>query len=104
MSPFEAGRKLLSMESARLSLGDRLDLVFQDADLVPLLIQAGPWLLGYARISDQALSLGDRLDLVFQDANLVPLLIQAGPYLLWFLFELVLQDADLMSLLIQAGP
>ena len=31
MSPFEAGRKLLSMESARLSLGERLDLVFQDA-------------------------------------------------------------------------
>lgn len=42
MSPFEAGRKLLSMESARLSLGDRIDLVFQDADLVPLLIQVGP--------------------------------------------------------------
>ena len=42
MSPFEAGRKLLSMESARLSLGERLDLVFQDADLVPLLIQVGP--------------------------------------------------------------
>jgi len=38
MSPFEAGRKLLSLE--RLSLGDRIELVFQDADLVPLLVQA----------------------------------------------------------------
>ncbi|CAL8468443.1 g7983 [Coccomyxa elongata] len=39
MSPFEAGRKLLSLESERLSLNDRIDLVFQDADLVPLLVQ-----------------------------------------------------------------
>lgn len=42
MSPFEAGRKLLSMESSRLSLGARIDLVFQDADLVPLLVQVPP--------------------------------------------------------------
>ncbi len=41
MSPFEAGRKLLSLESERLSLNDRIDLVFQDADLVPLLVQVG---------------------------------------------------------------
>ena len=39
MSPFEAARKLLTVDSARLSMGDRIDLVFQDADLVPLLIQ-----------------------------------------------------------------
>lgn len=39
MSPFEAARKLLSSESSRTSLGDRVDLVFQDMDLVPLLIQ-----------------------------------------------------------------
>lgn len=41
MSPFEAGRKLLSLESEKMSLNDRIDLVFQDADLVPLLIQVG---------------------------------------------------------------
>lgn len=39
MSPFEAARKLLSPESASLSLSDQLDLVFQDMDLVPLLVQ-----------------------------------------------------------------
>lgn len=39
MSPFEAGRKLLSLESEKMSLNDRIDLVFQDADLVPLLVQ-----------------------------------------------------------------
>jgi hypothetical protein len=39
MSPFEAGRRLLSMETTRMSLLDRTELVFQDMDLVPLLIQ-----------------------------------------------------------------
>ncbi|KAK9807239.1 hypothetical protein WJX73_001054 [Symbiochloris irregularis] len=39
MSPFEAARKLLASESERMSLGDRVDCVFQDMDLVPLLIQ-----------------------------------------------------------------
>ncbi len=39
MSPFEAGRKLLALDSAKLTLNDRIDLVFQDADLVPLLVQ-----------------------------------------------------------------
>ena len=39
MSPFEAARKLLSMESQHISLGTQSDLVFQDMDLVPLLIQ-----------------------------------------------------------------
>ena len=39
MSPFEAARKLLSPESTSLSLSDQLDLVFQDMDLVPLLVQ-----------------------------------------------------------------
>lgn len=39
MSPFEAARGLLSSDSQKLSMGDRMDLVFQDADLVPLLIQ-----------------------------------------------------------------
>lgn len=39
MSPFEAGRKLLDLNSQKLSLNDRIDLVFQDADLVPLLVQ-----------------------------------------------------------------
>ena len=39
MSPFEAARKLLSTETARASLSERMDLVFQDLDLVPLLIQ-----------------------------------------------------------------
>ena len=39
MSPFEAGRKLLALDSMKLTLNDRIDLVFQDADLVPLLVQ-----------------------------------------------------------------
>jgi hypothetical protein len=39
MSPFEAARLVLSPEARTLSIGDRMDLVFQDADLVPLLIQ-----------------------------------------------------------------
>jgi hypothetical protein len=41
-SPFECARLLLSMESARLRISDRMDCVFQDMDLVPLLIQARP--------------------------------------------------------------
>ena len=54
MSPFEAARKLLSLDSRELHLGERADLVFQDPDLIPLLIQvasddccsgfAPPWL------------------------------------------------------------
>lgn len=39
MSPFEAARKLLSVEAQHLSLGAQSDLIFQDMDLVPLLIQ-----------------------------------------------------------------
>lgn len=39
MSPFEAARKLLSLEAQHLSLGQQSDLIFQDMDLVPLLIQ-----------------------------------------------------------------
>ncbi len=39
MSPFEAARKLLDLNTQKLSLSDRIDLVFQDADLVPLLVQ-----------------------------------------------------------------
>jgi hypothetical protein len=39
MSPFEAARRLLGPESKALSIGDRMDMVYQDADLVPLLIQ-----------------------------------------------------------------
>lgn len=39
MSPFEAARKLLSMEAQHLTLGAQSDLIFQDMDLVPLLIQ-----------------------------------------------------------------
>ena len=39
MSPFEAARRLLSFEGEGLSLSDQIDLVFQDADLVPLLVQ-----------------------------------------------------------------
>lgn len=39
MSPFEAARKLLSMEATHLNLGQQSDLIFQDMDLVPLLIQ-----------------------------------------------------------------
>lgn len=38
-SPFECARKLLSIESSAMSMGDRLDCVFQDMDLVPLLVQ-----------------------------------------------------------------
>lgn len=38
-SPFECARKLLDGSSASLRLGDKIDLAFQDMDLVPLLIQ-----------------------------------------------------------------
>lgn len=38
-SPFECARKLLDGSSGALRLGDKIDLVFQDMDLVPLLIQ-----------------------------------------------------------------
>ena len=39
MSPFECARKLLDGSQASLSLSQKMDLVFQDMDLVPLLIQ-----------------------------------------------------------------
>ena len=39
MSPFECARKLLDGSQASLGLGAKMDLVFQDMDLVPLLIQ-----------------------------------------------------------------
>ncbi len=39
MSPFECARKLLDGSQAALSLSQKMDLVFQDMDLVPLLIQ-----------------------------------------------------------------
>jgi len=39
MSPFECARKLLDGSQAALGLGAKMDLVFQDMDLVPLLIQ-----------------------------------------------------------------
>jgi replication factor C subunit 1 len=39
-SPFDSARKLLSGESAQWSMMDKMDAVFQDMDLVPLLIQA----------------------------------------------------------------
>jgi replication factor C subunit 1 len=39
MSPFEAARKLLTFEAENLSLTDQMELVFQDFDLVPLLVQ-----------------------------------------------------------------
>ena len=39
MSPFEAARKLLSFDADALSLSDQMELVFQDMDLVPLLVQ-----------------------------------------------------------------
>lgn len=43
-SPFECARQLLSVESASWSMSDRMDAVFQDMDLVPLLVQVGPCL------------------------------------------------------------
>jgi len=40
MSPFEAARRLLDSDACSgLSLADQIDLVFQDTDLVPLLVQ-----------------------------------------------------------------
>lgn len=40
MSPFEAARRLLDMDaSSSLSFSDQIELVFQDSDLVPLLVQ-----------------------------------------------------------------
>eukprot|EP00271_Cylindrocystis_brebissonii_P022485 TRINITY_DN8672_c0_g1_i1.p1 TRINITY_DN8672_c0_g1~~TRINITY_DN8672_c0_g1_i1.p1 ORF type:complete len:642 (-),score=151.06 TRINITY_DN8672_c0_g1_i1:634-2475(-) len=39
LSPFTAADKLLSNACKRVPLGDQIDLVFQDADLVPLLVQ-----------------------------------------------------------------
>ncbi len=39
MSPFECGRRLLEPGAGRLSIDERLQLYFQDADLVPLLVQ-----------------------------------------------------------------
>lgn len=40
MSPFEASQRLLNVDpSHNLSFADQLDLVFQDPDLVPLLVQ-----------------------------------------------------------------
>lgn len=40
MSPFEAARRLLDFEAcSSLSMTDQLELVFQDSDLVPLLVQ-----------------------------------------------------------------
>lgn len=38
-SPFDCARKLLSFDSSALTMGDKLDCVFQDMDLVPLLVQ-----------------------------------------------------------------
>jgi replication factor C subunit 1 len=38
-SPFDCARRLLSGESAQWSMMERMDAVFQDLDLVPLLIQ-----------------------------------------------------------------
>ena len=39
MSPFECGRRLLDPGSKSMSLDERLNMYFQDADLVPLLVQ-----------------------------------------------------------------
>lgn len=39
MSPFECGRRLLDPGSKGMSLDERLNMYFQDADLVPLLVQ-----------------------------------------------------------------
>jgi replication factor C subunit 1 len=39
MSPFTAAQTLLSGDSRNMRLADRADLVFQDMDLVPLLVQ-----------------------------------------------------------------
>ena len=39
MSPFEAAKRLLDVDGAALSMADQIELVFQDSDLVPLLVQ-----------------------------------------------------------------
>ena len=39
LSPFEVSRRLFEPIMAQASINDQLDLVFADADLVPLLIQ-----------------------------------------------------------------
>ena len=39
MSPFAVAQILLGFEGSRLSLPEQTDLVFQDADLIPLLVQ-----------------------------------------------------------------
>ncbi|GFR43759.1 hypothetical protein Agub_g4871 [Astrephomene gubernaculifera] len=39
MSPFECARRLLDPPAALLSMGERMELVFADSDLVPLLVQ-----------------------------------------------------------------
>jgi replication factor C subunit 1 len=41
MSPFECARRLLEPGTERLPLYERLDWVFMDMDLVPLLVQVG---------------------------------------------------------------
>jgi hypothetical protein len=38
-SPFDCARRLLSTESAHWTMMDKLNAVFQDMDLVPLLVQ-----------------------------------------------------------------
>ena len=50
MSPFEAARRLLSSESERMSLGDRVECVFADMDLVPLLVQVSSQTRLYRKI------------------------------------------------------
>ena len=42
MGPFTAVDKLCSADANRLTVGDRLNLVFQDADIIPLFIQVPP--------------------------------------------------------------
>jgi replication factor C subunit 1 len=39
MSPFDVATKLFMLSSGSLSLSERVDMVFQDSDLVPLLVQ-----------------------------------------------------------------
>ena len=48
MSPFECGRRLLDPGSKAMSLDARLNMYFQDADLVPLLVQVK---LGFCGLS-----------------------------------------------------
>lgn len=68
MSPFEAARRLLSGETSQMSLMNRTELVFQDMDLVPLLIQVRPAtrpLLGWKRQPTHSLSPFLRLACLF---------------------------------------